>query len=151
MSLLNTEGYSYECIYICVNKLHLFFEQLFNLKKNHYIFLSHHTVTNISKDHTAYTLRVKQSMKTCLWLPAHEAVVIILQNVKNYLPTTWYHIQNDESSTTLLSQPHISHMYSSAYFSNAFYGTLLSAQLITGTNTTINTSIYYTFPCICFT
>ena len=27
-------------------------------------------------------------------------------------------------------------MYSSAYFSNAFYGTLLSAQLITGTNIT---------------
>jgi hypothetical protein len=36
-----------------------------------------------------------------------------------------------ESSITLLSQPHVSHMYYSAYFSNAFYGTLRSAQLIT--------------------
>jgi len=94
MSLLNTEGYSNECIYIFVNKLHLFFEQLFNLR-NHYVFLSHHTVTNISKDHSACTFRVKQSMKTCLSLPAHEAGVIILQNVKNYLPITRYHIQND--------------------------------------------------------
>lgn len=53
-----------------------------------------------------------------------------------------------ESSTTLLSQPHVSRTYSTAYFSNEFYATLLSAQLINSTYITISKSIYYIFYCI---
>jgi hypothetical protein len=39
--------------------------------------------------------RVKQSTKTCHGLPAPEAHAKILQNVKDYLPITWFHIQDD--------------------------------------------------------